>query len=660
LVRYQVDQRHQGGARAPKRPNRVHRKAQRQPPSRPRTLARIVLHTFLYTSVYANMAINPHPPLTIAEWQRAYLAGAQPAQLLGAQRQRLQGRAAPVYLWIADEATLASQLAHLAMLEQRFPDDRAAMLAAHPLWGVPFVVKDNIDIAGTPTTCACPAFSRVATQDATVVARLRAAGAVWLAKTNLDQFATGLVGTRSPYGAPTSAWSARHVSGGSSSGSAVAVAQGDVPLALGTDTAGSGRIPAAFNHVVGLKPTPGRVSTAGIVPACRSLDCPSIFALTLHDATLALAVLEGADPADPFSQTVCGPATLGAALRIGVPAPLPDTVGADEAAALQAACRQLEAHGHRCTPVNFEPLFQVAALLYEGPWVVERHLVVSDLLQRQPEALDPTVRKVIGAAERHTAGGVFEARYALQALARQAHALWADVDVLMVPTAPRHPTLEDVAADPVGANAALGLFTNFVNLLGWCALSLPAAVAGTGLPKGITLLGRGGFDAALAALGQQWQALARQTLGATGKPWQAEAPLGPRPATEPSLPLAVVGAHLSGLPLNHQLTELGATLATATTTSARYRLYALPDSKPAKPGLLRVEEDGKAIAVEVWNLPLHQVGRFLAGIPAPLGLGTLELADGSRVHGFLCEPWALRQAQDISHHGGWRAYLATL
>ena len=599
--------------------------------------------------------------LTLAEWHAAYRAGADPAVLLQARRSELAERGLPVYVHVADEAAIATQCSGL-QARAALHADRQALLDACPLWGVPFVVKDNIDIAGVPTTAACPAWAHTATRHATVVQRLLAAGAVWLAKGNLDQFATGLVGTRSPYGAPSSAWSPEHVSGGSSSGSAVAVATGDVPFSLGTDTAGSGRVPAGFNHIVGLKPTPGRSSTAGVLPACRTLDCVSIFALTDDDAAAVLAVIEGTDPEDAYSSLAPGPARWQPALRIGVPLALPAGVHVEVAAAFEGAQAALRSMGHTLVPFDFAPLAEVAALLYQGPWVAERHLVVRELLSNRPEAMDPAVRQVISAAEQYTADDLFAAQYRLQALGVQAAALWQAMDVMLVPTAPRHPTHAELAADPLGANSVLGMFTNFVNLLGWCALSLPATVSPAGLPQGITFVAPGGHDAALAHFGRRWQAQAGQPMGATGRPFPVGAVAAPlqRPAARATLPVAVVGAHLTGLPLNHQLTSLGATLSVAAQTAPHYRLYALPGTVPPKPGMQRVHADGHAIAVEVWDLPVEHVGRFLAGIPAPLGLGSIELADGRHVHGFLCEAHALQGAADISHHGGWCAYLQHL
>jgi allophanate hydrolase len=602
---------------------------------------------------------------SIAHWRAAYLGGADAGELLRSRQARLRAAAAaqaqPQAVWISwvEEATLARRLQQLQQAAADCPD-RASLLARLPLFGVPFAVKDNIDAGGLPTTAACPAWpgaQQPAAASATVVQRLQAAGAVLLGKTNLDQFATGLVGTRSPHGAPSSVFSAAHVSGGSSSGSAVAVARGDVPFALGTDTAGSGRVPAGFNALVGLKPTPGRVSTAGVLPACRSLDCVSVFALDVHEAGAVLAQIEGADAADSHSRFQPGPARLapGRALRVGVPAvPVLETAQGYELAWQQALAR-LQTLGVQTVALDFTPLHDTAALLYEGPWVAERYAVVQEMIEQQPQAMDAAVAEVIGAARRYSAVDTFRAQYRLRAAQQAADALWQQVDVLMVPTAPRHPTHAEVASAPLAANAVLGHYTNFVNLLGWCALSQPCTTTAHGLPFGVTFIAPGDADAALLQWGRQWASAGTASDLATASEGAA---YWPQPATAPSLPLVVVGAHLSGLPLNGQLTERGAYLLEATTTAPAYRLYALPGTTPPKPGLQRVASGGQAIAVEVWDMPQATLGSFLALIPAPLGLGSIELADGRQVHGFLCEAHALQAATDISHHGGWRAYLA--
>jgi allophanate hydrolase len=385
-----------------------------------------------------------------------------------------------------------------------------------------------------------------------------------------------------------------------------------------------------------------------VVPACRTLDTVSIFANTVADAAHVLSLIEGADAADPYSHFMPGPASLPRSLRLGVPRQPDVDPGCGYAAAWAAAVGRAEAAGHRVVAVDFSLLDEVAALLYEGPWVAERHAACRDIIDHQPEAMDATVRTVISRAIGMSATDTFEAQYRLRTLQVGLSSLWGEVDALMVPTAPGHPTFADVDADPVGSNARLGRYTNFVNLLGWSALALPAGRTAGGLPFGITLIARGHADAALVAAGRAWESGAHDPM-----PDRLRSP-----ATEPTLALAVVGAHLSGLPLNGQLIERGATLVQATTTAAAYRLYALPGTTPPKPGMVRVAEGGAAIAVEVWDVPQAAVGSFLALIPSPLGLGSVQLADGRHVHGFLCEPHALAGAQDITHHGGWRAFMS--
>ena len=615
--------------------------------------------------------MDPTPPLTLPDWRHAYRDGASPRHLLDALRLRLL-RDSPPEAWItlAGAAEIEASVAALEFRASRHAD-RAAALKAMPLFGVPFAVKDNIDVAGLPTTAACPAFARTPMAHAHAVAKLIAAGAVCMGKTNLDQFATGLVGARSPHGRPSSVFAAERISGGSSSGSAVVVARGEVAFALGTDTAGSGRVPAGFNNLVGLKPTPGRVGNSGVVPACRSLDCISVLALTVADAAEVLAVMEGPDASDAYSAFKPGaPAFAKPALRIGAPiAPVIGNASGDEAGyapAFDKAIAQARALGHTIVPIDFAPLLAVAKLLYSGPWVAERHAVVQALLQSDPAAIDATVRRVIEVANDFTATDAFRAQYVLRDAQRDTAALWQGVDsldLLMVPTAPAHPKHTDIDADPLGANALLGTYTNFVNLLGWCALALPAGFTAGGLPFGVTFIAPGAADAALARFGRQWEAAVKLPLGATGR---AHAPAATDaitawPASRATLPIAVVGAHLAGLPLNGQLTERGATLREATTTAPHYRLFALPNTTPPKPGLQRASayESGAAIAVEVWEVPIDAVGSFLALIPPPLGLGSLELADGRHVHGFICEAHALVGARDITAFGGWRAFLAS-
>ncbi|NBD21202.1 allophanate hydrolase [Aquabacterium fontiphilum] len=607
-------------------------------------------------------------PHTIAGLLAAYREGLTPAAVLAHLWHRWQALPASDAAWIA-RATAAQLQTQLDALAGQSPDTL-------PLYGVPFAVKDNIDVAGWPTTAACPAFAYKPDETAEVVQRLQRAGAILVGKTNLDQFATGLVGVRSPYGAPRSSFSAAHVSGGSSSGSAVVVARGEVPFALGTDTAGSGRVPAGFNNVVGLKPTPGRVSTHGVLPACRSLDCVSVFALTAADAARVLAQIDGLRPGEPcFNPHAPGPARLPRSLRVGIPAVPVFDGDAAYAKAFEAArghCETLvttegAAWPAQMVPVDMAPLFEVARLLYDGPWVAERHAAIDAFIRTQPDALHPTVREIIASASNHSAVDAFRGLYRLRELATQLAPLWQQIDVLMVPTAPTHPTVASVEAEPVARNALLGTYTNFVNLLGWSALAMPAGFTAEGLPFGVTFIGPPGADAALLDLGlawqRNWQARQPAALGcALPPPAPSDLAEPPPLRAEPTLALAVVGAHLSGMPLHSQLVERHARLLATTQTAPHYRLFALPGTVPPKPGLARLSPDddpalGHAIALEVYAVPQSAIGSFLALIPPPLGLGSVELADGSWVKGFICEPAGLAGAEDISHFGGWRAYI---
>ncbi|WIX89377.1 allophanate hydrolase [Amycolatopsis sp. DG1A-15b] len=495
----------------------------------------------------------------------------------------------------------------------------AAALAEHglPLAGKLVAVKGNIDVAGLPTTAGCPDYAYKPEADAPVVARLRAAGALVLGTTNLDQFATGLVGTRSPYGAVRNAVDPAYVSGGSSSGSAVAVALGIVDLALGTDTAGSGRVPAAFNGIVGLKPTPGLLPTEGVVPACASIDCVSLFARTVEEASFALTCL--AEPAQVHTGR----------FRLGVPAP--DQLGPlapGWAEAFDAAVSDYAAAGAEVTTVDISAFLEAARLLYGGAFVAERYTAVGEFIDAHPDAVDPVVRSIISPAGDIRAHRLFADQAALAGLRAEALAALAGVDALLVPTTTEHPTLAEVAADPVAVNARLGRFTNSTNLFGLPALAVPAGSV-AGRPFGVMFLGAPHDDLKLAALA------------------------GLRRAR---IPIVVVGAHLRGQPLNHELTSRGGRFVSAVSTAASYRLYAL-DTVPPKPGLVRVASGGVSLAAEVWELPVAGFGEFVAGIPAPLAIGKLELADGTRVPGFLCEPEATEGAEDISAKGGWLAHL---
>jgi allophanate hydrolase len=529
-----------------------------------------------------------------------------------------------------------------------------------PLFGVPVAVKDNIDVLGMPTTAACPAFSYQPSHDATAVARLRAAGAIIIGKTNLDQFATGLVGVRSPYGIPNNPIRSDLIPGGSSSGSAVAVAAGLVPLSLGTDTAGSGRVPAMLNNIVGLKPSLGMVSTAGVVPACRTLDCVSVFSLTVDDAVTALAAMAGPDPADPFSRDrPLGEITpLPAKLRLGVPRGGQLIFFGDKAAeaAYGDAIRRWDALGAEIVEFDMEPFYETARLLYEGPWVAERYLVIRNLLASSPDSIHPVTREIIAPGSRLTATETFSALYRLQGLRKIAERAFVNIDAIVLPTAPTVYTTRQALANPIELNSRLGTYTNFVNLLDLCGLSLPASMRPDDTPFGITLLGPAGRDALLASIGRVFHADTKLAVGARGVP---QPQLSPLPvAIGGDLAIAVVGAHMSGMTLNGELRALGGRLIETAVTAADYRLYALPTTPP-KPGMLRVEAGkGSAIELEVWALSASAFGQFVAAIPPPLSIGTIRLADGRNVKGFLVEAAGLDGARDISRFGGWRSYMA--
>ena len=534
-----------------------------------------------------------------------------------------------------------------------------------PLAGLRFAVKDNIDVQGLPTTAGCPAFAYQPDGHAHVVQRLLDAGASVLGKTNLDQFACGLNGTRSPYGAVPNAFDARYVSGGSSSGSAYVVATGEADFALGTDTAGSGRVPAGLNNIVGIKPTRGLISAHRVVPAAQSVDCVSIFARSVGVAARVLASAIGPDARDPYSRQLALPCDpWPRAVRVGVPAPLSFLGDTQSEAAFAQAIARLRELGAVPVPVDFAPLSQAAALLYDSALVAERYAAIRGFFDAHEDAVLEPVRGIIESGRGYSAADWCEAQVRLRVLGRQAEAMWAQIDVLLVPTAPTHYRIADMQADPVALNRNLGLYTNFVNLLDYAAIAVPSSLREDGLPFGITFIGPAGSDWRLAELGQRYHHATGLAQGATGQPLGAPSLLlPPQPApwpaqTGPRMRIAVVGAHLTGMPLNSQLTERGATLVQATTTAPHYRLHALPGTVPPKPGLERAPGRGAAIALEVWEMPQAEVGSFLALIPPPLGLGSVELADGSWVHGFVCEGHALAGALDVTQHGGWRAYLA--
>lgn len=586
--------------------------------------------------------------MTITDIHAGYLSGAStPSRCIEQVLARIAAADRPE-IWISrvDDAALRAQA---RALDAVLAAEGTAALARLPLLGIPFAVKDNIDVAGMPTTAACPAYAYVPHESAPVVEKLVAAGALLVGKTNLDQFATGLVGTRSPYGAVRNAVDPDYVSGGSSSGSAVAVALGMAGFALGTDTAGSGRVPAGLNGIVGLKPTRGLLSTRGVVPACRTLDCVSVFAANVADAWKVVQAAAGYDAHDPYSRRIAPQGVRRRGYRIAVPAQLEFFGDAAAKAAFEATLARLrDLPGCAFGTVDYTPFRDAAALLYQGPWVAERHAAVGAFIDAQPDAAHPVVAGIIDQAKGYDATDAFHGQYRLAALRRAAEDSLAGYDFLLVPTTPTMPRIAGVLARPVELNAQLGYYTNFVNFFDMAALAVPGTPRTDGLPAGVTLIGSAGSDHLLATA-------AAALLGGVEADVLAADPL---PFAEPTVRVAVVGAHLAGQPLNWQLLERGARKVAATHTAPHYRLYALPGTTPPKPGLARADRDGAAIEVEVWELPLRRFGEFVAEIPAPLGIGSLELADGSWVKGFICEPAAIAHATDISVFGGWRAYLS--
>jgi len=519
-----------------------------------------------------------------------------------------------------------------------------------PLAGMMFAVKDNIDVAGKPTTAGCPAYAYTPAASATIVRRLEDAGAVLIGKTNMDQFATGLVGTRSPFGACSSVFDERYISGGSSSGSAVAVAKGLVTFSLGTDTAGSGRVPAAFNNLIGLKPTRGLLSTAGVVPACRTLDCVSILASTCDVAHRVWRVAKGFDSGDPFSRTPRpgedSAPWLNTPFRFGVPPPEQlEFFGDEEASTLyQEAVRKLKNLGGEKIEIDFSIFRAAADLLYEGPWVAERLAAIQTFLRGHSNEMNPVVRGIISGGERHTAVEVFEAEYRLMDLRRVAAKQWATMDLLVLPTTGTIYTHDQIAADPVKLNTNLGYYTNFVNLMDLAAVAAPAGFRSNSLPFGISFIGPTFSDEALLALAHRY-------LG-------AKTPLLDR--APGCVDLVVVGAHLTGQPLNSQLTQRGARLKRTCRTAPGYRLYALAGTKPPKPGLVRDNQfQGPGIEVEVWTIAEDQFGGFVAEVPKPLGIGNVTLDSGQSVKCFICEPYALANATEITRFGRWRNFLTS-
>ena len=577
--------------------------------------------------------MNPHAK-AFAFWRNL-----SPSQAITATYEKLDAYKDPaMFITLRPKADVLSDA---AILEKAGAEGKS-------LFGLPFAVKDNIDVAGLPTSAACPDFAYMPKESAAVVKKLEAAGAICVGKTNLDQFATGLVGVRSPYGIPRNTLNPALVPGGSSSGSAVAVGMGAVAFSLGTDTAGSGRVPAALNGICGLKPSLGLLSATGTVPACRSLDTISIFAKNVADASEVAEIAQGFDAADFMSRTLPSAriATVPPLFKVGIPQKdqLEFFGDADAAKAFAADIETLKSKGAQIVELDFAPFFAVAKLLYEGPWVAERYHATKAFIESKPEAMHPVTRAITEGAKKFSAVDTFDALYKLANLKRKVAPTLDSVTILAVPSIPTIYTVEQLEAEPVKFNSNLGTYTNFVNLLDLAAFSVPVGTRADGLPSSLTLIGKAGSDGLLAGIAQALQSGELAAKSAAAHPSEVA--------------LAVVGAHLTGMPLNHELTSRNARFLTLTETAPDYALYALANTTPPKPGLQRVAAgEGTSIVVEVWALTVEAFGSFVAGIPSPLGIGTLKLKDGSSVKGFIAEAEALKGARDISSFKGWRAFV---
>ena len=571
-------------------------------------------------------------------------------ELLAKLRRDQESAPDPAWICLANNQQLIEQLVGL---EGKRADD-------FPLYGVPFAIKDNIDVAGWITTVGCPDFAYEAKTTATSVQKLLDAGAVLIGKTNLDQFATGLVGTRSPYGIVPNPFNPKFVSGGSSSGSGSVVSRGLVLFSLGTDTAGSGRIPAAFTNTVGTKPTPGYMSTEGVYPACKTIDCISIFTLTASDATIVLDVMRATNH-DRTHEAQYHPEPkltyqFPKLIRVGIPKAADFLDNTEYPKLFANALNKLKGMGYPIVEVDITPFVKAGKLLYEGPWVAERYAVIEDFLKKNPNSMDPSVKQIIESGANYTAAQGFRATYQLKELETLCQQVWAQCDLIVVPSAPRHPTIKELSEEPILRNSELGMYTNYVNLMRLAAIAVPADFTASGMPFGVTLIGQGGSDFALLDFASQWQQLTQLPLGKLNmKP--SEQYLRIAKPKSSSTRLAVVGAHLKGMPLHSQLVERNARFIKSCKTAKRYQLFALANTTPPKPGLVRVKEGGDQIDLELYDVPQETIGSFLNLIPAPLGLGTIELDDGSWVKGFICEPVGMIGATNISHYGGWKNYL---
>lgn len=571
--------------------------------------------------------------LTIGVLQELYASKAvTPRDVIQEIISRVQADSA-MNIWITPP-TIEALEPYLARLEE-------TELRGLPLWGIPFAIKDNIDVAQVATTAACPAYSYEPTEHATVVRRMIDAGAIPLGKTNLDQFATGLVGVRSPYGETHNALRAELISGGSSSGSAVAVARGHAAFSFGTDTAGSGRVPAALNNLVGYKPSLGAWPTKGVVPACASLDCVNVFAHSLEDALKVDAYARGLDASDHWSRSLERSASR-LPQKVYLPVDPPQFFGpyaAEYSDAWDAAVDRITKLDLPIAYIDYELFGRTAALLYDGPWVAERWASLSEFVEANPEAVFGTTEQILrsGASEKQTAASVFKAMHELQQYKLAARKL-LDNAVMIMPTCGGTYLRDQVRLDPIGTNSNMGRYTNHCNLLDLCAVAIPAGEAAPALPFGITLFALAEEEALVSGTAEM---IIHGRIAPVSSPKQG------------MIPVAVCGLHMRGFPLEKQMQEHGAQFVREAATAAKYAMVKLATAPP-KPGLIKRQEGGHAFQLEVWEMPAAAFGTFAALIPAPLGIGKVELADGTLIPGFICEGYAEQDAEDISAYGGWR------
>lgn len=590
--------------------------------------------------------------MTIPSIHKAYAGGAQPMDIINLVFQRIEEVNDPgIFITLFDKADIVSAGAALGAFDPNLP-----------LWGIPFVIKDNIDAKGYETTAACPEFAYVAQEDAFVVAELKKAGAILIGKTNLDQFATGLVGVRTPYGAPLNSVDAKIVPGGSSGGSGVAVGHGIVPFSLGTDTAGSGRVPAALNNIVGLKPTLGALSATGVVPACKSIETVSIFALTVEDAYAAFRVANSYDVKDCYARHIENTvlSTPKSDLKIGIPSK--DSIqfmgDAAQEKSFNHSVSLLKEQGYEISEIDFTPLYEIAQMLYYGSWVAERYTVIEDLLKTNPDAIYPVTKKIISLAEERSAADAFRGFYKLKELIRNVEPELSKVDVLCVPTIPTFYSVKDLEVDPVTPNNNFGTYTNFVNLMDMCGIAVPTPAREDGRPGSVTILAAKDEDALVASVATSLECVGVRNLGATD--WQFGDKCELSEAKTATIDIAVCGAHMSNLPLNKDLTSRGATFLRAANSAADYKFYALAGGPPSRPGMVKCAQGaGGEIELEIWSMPIEQFGSFMTTIPAPLAIGSVSLNDGSQVNGFICEAAGAEGGDDITHLGSWRQFLQT-